>query len=128
MKLRHTNGDIEIENDETQPLMGSKSNVRPSKTLVPPRPAPRQVLKVRSAGQKSTTSSEAGASITVEKQATTRKRPVDSEGEDVDDGAFKTPVPPSRYKVGPPSKKVKGSTQALRNTGLFFRIGIGGRC
>lgn len=98
VKLRRTNGDIQLDNGETQRQEdadadnGFNSNVGPYETPVrPPHPAPRQILKAR-------------------------KRPAPTEDEDEDE--LKTPVP-AGHKVGPPSKKVKGGTQALRNTGSF---------
>jgi hypothetical protein len=118
--LRHMNGDVEIDGETRSEKDADTDtwfnrNFGPYKTPVrPTRPIPRPVLKARSDGQKSTTSPVHGASLeAAEVQALTRKRPAD--GGVLDDDTLV-----SKHKVGPPSKKVKGSSQALKNIGSLF--------
>lgn len=119
------NGDVEIVGQTRDKMnvdtdLRFNTDVRPSKTPAQPsRPAPRQVLKPQTAGQKSTTSS-------VSLETTARKRPAEHEFEVVDESVLLTPLPHTG-RVGPPSKKVKRSTQALGNMGSFFHIRIGNR-
>ena len=116
-------------NDDSAQLVTGRKKAKKSESVdpsnPPQRPAPRptsRVLKAQLAasGRKPTSLSVSGAALeTPKEQAATRKRP--AEGEVVDEGALMTPIP------GPPSKKVKGSSnanankpQALRHTGSFF--------